>query len=303
MRREEILLEGGGYQAVLRRTGACLHRLRHSGRDLLLPGEGEEAPDYAGVVLAPWPNRVVDGRYAWEGERHLLDVNEPERGHALHGLVWSVPAEVSDVGPARVSFVHRLRNRPGYPFELDVTTRYSVGPDGLTCEIEARNVGGRSAPYGCGAHPYVRAASGCADDCLLELPGAEVLEVEGERLVPGEVVSVSGASYDFRRPRRLEDQRLDHAFTALDRGADGRVRVRLTCPGGHGVQLWADEAFDWLHVYTCDRPGQPWNRRGVALEPTTCPPGAFGSGRDLVALAPGERHRARWGLAAVAPTG
>jgi aldose 1-epimerase len=301
--RDEIVLEAGDYRAVLRRTGACLRGLRHRGRDLLMPGEGEETPDYAGVVLAPWPNRVIDGRYTFEGQEHVLEVDEPDRGHALHGLVASVPAEVSEVGAAHVAFAHRLRNRPGYPFEIDVTTRYSLGAFGLTCEIEARTVGGRRAPYGCGAHPYLRAAGGRTDDCVLEVPGAEVLEVEGERLLPGGVVPVAGTPYDFRRPRRLGEQQVDNAFTGLDRGADGRVRARLTDPEGHGVELWADEAFGWLHVYTCDRADTSWDRRGVALEPTTCPPGAFGSDRDLVVLAPGERHRATWGLAAAGGAG
>src|SRR4051812_7503826 len=42
---------------------------------------------FAGRVLAPWPNRVRDGRYAFDGDEHRLELSEPERGNALHGLV------------------------------------------------------------------------------------------------------------------------------------------------------------------------------------------------------------------------
>ena len=47
-------------------------------------------PAYRGALLAPWPNRVVDGRYTFDGEEQQLPLTEPERGHALHGLlVWA----------------------------------------------------------------------------------------------------------------------------------------------------------------------------------------------------------------------
>ena len=37
-------------------------------------------------------------------------------------------------------------------------------------------------------------------------------------------------------------------------------------------------------------------RTAVALEPMTCPPDAFRSGTDLVALEPGEEWQGAWGL-------
>jgi aldose 1-epimerase len=36
----------------------------------------------------------------------------------------------------------------------------------------------------------------------------------------------------------------------------------------------------------------------VAIEPMTCPPDAFRSGRDLIVLAPGQPWRASWGVRA-----
>lgn len=332
MTGEEVTIQADGYEAVVRRRGASLHRLRYDGRDLLLsaaePGDPDEPhdgapgdeeadpdraprpqggtlaqerpPDFAGSVLAPWPNRVVDGRYTFEGDRFSLEVNEPSRGHALHGLVWSMSAEVLDVGPAHVSLVHRLRSAPGYPFEVDVTTRYAVGPAGLSCEIGAVNVGGRRAPYGCGAHPYLRASTGRTDDLVLQLAAARRLELSGDRLVPQGLVPVAGTEYDFAGPRQVEGLSLDAAFTGLVRGDDGLARVRVTDPGGAGVEMWMDAAFRWLQVFTADEEGAWWFRRGLAVEPMTCPPDAFSSGIDLVALAPGEAHHAAWGVRAVA---
>ena len=47
----------------------------------------EVRPRFSGVLLAPWPNRVADGAYEFDGESHQLPLTEPERGNALHGLV------------------------------------------------------------------------------------------------------------------------------------------------------------------------------------------------------------------------
>jgi aldose 1-epimerase len=84
-------LRAGPYTAGVRAVGASLQRLRHDDRDLVLPfGDDELRPAFRGVVLAPWPNRVGDGRWTWRGDEHQLPLTEPRLGHALHGLVaWA----------------------------------------------------------------------------------------------------------------------------------------------------------------------------------------------------------------------
>ena len=51
-----------------------------------------------------------------------------------------------------------------------------------------------------------------------------------------------------------------------------------------GVSLSSD--VRWLQVYSAD----DIDRVGVAVEPMTCPPNAFNSGTDVVALEPGATH-------------
>jgi len=48
----------------------------------------------------------------------------------------------------------------------------------------------------------------------------------------------------------------------------------------------------WVQVYTAEHLG----RRGVAVEPMTCPPDAFNSGRDLVELEVGRSHSFSYSL-------
>jgi galactose mutarotase-like enzyme len=44
-----------------------------------------------GHVLAPWPNRLRDGRYRWDGEEHQTPLSEPETATAIHGHVVPEP--------------------------------------------------------------------------------------------------------------------------------------------------------------------------------------------------------------------
>ena len=62
------------------------------------------------------------------------------------------------------------------------------------------------------------------------------------------------------------------------------------------MTVWADEAFRWFQVFTSDTLPAPRLRAAVAIEPMTCPPDAFRSGRDVVVLEPDETWRGRWGI-------
>jgi aldose 1-epimerase len=77
----------------------------------------------------------------------------------------------------------------------------------------------------------------------------------------------------------------------------GMARARLYGPSHHGVECtWDPAVLPWVQVHTGDLPDSRETRRGLALEPMTCPPDAFRSGRDVVTLAPGESWQASWRL-------
>jgi aldose 1-epimerase len=42
-------------------------------------------------------------------------------------------------------------------------------------------------------------------------------------------------------------------------------------------------------------------RRSLAVEPMTCPPNAFRSGKDLIQLEPGQSFSSSWGIDPGAP--
>jgi aldose 1-epimerase len=290
-----IPLRHGPYAAEIASVGASLRSLTVDGRDLVVPfAEDELRPLYRGAVLVPWPNRVVDGRYAFDGAEQQLPITEPDRGHALHGLGCWTDYRVVARSPEAVTLEAEVVAQAGYPHPLRVEVEYRLSDDGLGTRVSTTNTGVDRAPYGASGHPYLVAGPGRVDDWTLELAADEVLEVDAERLIPTGLGAVEGGPFDFGAPRRIGDLFIDHAFTGLR-----AHRLRVLASDGHGAELRWDAVAPWVQVHTADRPEPAYHRAGLAAEPMTCPPDAFNSGTDLVVLEPGESHALTWTIAAV----
>ncbi|MEN2740584.1 aldose 1-epimerase family protein [Microbacterium sp. X-17] len=302
------ILRAGEYEATVASVGATLRSLTYHGRDLVVPfGAGEVRPAFRGATLAPWPNRIVDGRYTFDGAEHQTALTEPGRGHALHGLAAWLEFTVIDKGPDHVALAGYIEAQTGYPWRLRLETSYALGPDGLRQEVIVMNRSDVPAPFGTGTHPYVVAGPGRVDDWTLELPASEVLLVTEDRLIPTELAGVDTdpARFDFREARAIGAARIDHAFTGLARDADGRAAVRVTDATGAGVEVSWDASCPWLQIHTADRPaGDPGDRIGLAVEPMTCAPDAFNADRypfdtGLQVIPGGETASASWRISAL----
>lgn len=291
---EQFALTAGPYAATVTEAGATLRELAYVGRPLLAGFAADEVSDMArGQLLAPWPNRVAGGRYELDGEQRQLDVTEPATGCAIHGLVrwdrWTPVARAEDAA----ELAYRLFPRPGYPHVLDLEIRYDLHAErGLRVTTSVVNVGAAPAPWGAGQHPYLTSALPRLDACTLRVPAGTYLSTD-ERGIPVGEHPVEGTPYDFRTARPLDGLELDHPFGDLERDERGRAVAELGAPDG-AVTLWCDQAYRWLQVFT-GAPPRPYAT--LAVEPMSCPPNAFVTGRDLVLLEPGEGWSGRWGLA------
>lgn len=297
---EQFELRAGDYVATVTEVGAALRTFTHRGRPLVRSfAEDEIMPGYSGAVLAPWPNRVADGRYVHDGRTRQLPITEPERGTALHGLVVWVPWRPVSRTASRLELEYPLWPTPGYPFRLELRVAYELTEAGLTVRLAARNVGGGTAPYGCSLHPYLVAGEGRVDDWTLRLPARRVLDVDPERLLPTGERDVAGSAFDFRAGATIGGAEIDHAYGDVEFGDTGEAEALLLAADGHGVRMRWDRACPWVQVHTADRPEPHLHRTGLALEPMTCPPDAFNSGRDVVRLAPDATHDVAWTISAV----
>lgn len=296
---EQWVIGHGHHEAVITEVGATLRSYTVGGRHVV-QGFGPDEWCHAGrgQVLAPWPNRLGDGRYEWRGEPAQAPLDEPVLSNAIHGLVRWLPWQLEVLAQNVVVTRCALRPTPGYPWCLDLRVEYRLRRDGLVITATASNPGATAIPFGLGFHPYLTAGTQRVDTASLHLPGASRLVLDARALPTGDVQAVAGTELDFTQPRAIGPVRLDTAYCDLSRGADGLARATLADPeSGLGVELWVDDRYRYLMCYTADTVAEAALRRtAVAVEPMTCPPDALRSGRDLVVLEPGEEWQAEWGL-------
>lgn len=294
---EQWTIRHGDQEATIVEIGGGLRRYVVSGADVL-HGYAEDARADAGrgQVLMPWPNRIRDGRYSFRGTGQQLPLTEVDRHNAIHGLVRWAHWSLVDHSESSATVGYRLLPQPGWDGMLDLAITYALADDGLTVTPSATNIGPSAAPFGYGAHPYLTVGEQAVDDVTLTIPGATRLDVD-DRLLPEAREPATGA-FDFRRARRVGPAVLDTAYTDLS-VSDGRWAVRLSL-GARTTTLWAQaEAFGYVQVFTGDTlPEGKARMSGIAVEPMTCPAGAFTTGDSLVALEPGDTWSGTWGVTA-----
>jgi len=293
---EQYEISQGNLRAVVVEVGGGLRELT-CGDWHVLDGyrEDEMCSAARGHPLIPWPNRLRDGWYRWDGEEQQVALSEPSRHNALHGLVRWSRWEPAERARDRLVMSHRLHPQPGYPFLLDLRIEYRLAERGLTATFHAANPGVRALPLAVGVHPYVKLGAGPIDPDELTIPARTVLQTD-ERQIPTGSLPVEGTDFDFRTPRRIGGMRLDTAFADLERDSEGRATVVQT-RGERSVRLWQDERFTHVMAFTADTlPDPSQHRRSLGVEPMTCPPNSLQTGEGLIRLEPGEEWSASWGI-------
>lgn len=271
-----VVLIAGDYRAQIVSVGAGIAELTHQGRHLTVPHQPEAIPPaHLGKVLLPWPNRIVNGSYCWQGARYLLPLNDRDGNNAIHGLLAWQEWQVSDQSASRVTLKAFLPPSYGYPFALLSEATFQLNATtGLQVDIVSTNIGNTPAPYGVGAHPYITCDLAPLDQCWLTLPAKQIYCPATTQL------SDAGASaVNFLTPRRIGDTCIDLTFKAGT--SDWQVTL-----AGKGMTTWLRAHQPWLQIYT----GEKLHRAGLAVEPMSCPPDAFNTGTDLISLLPGASH-------------
>lgn len=269
---EPVLLELhlGELRLALRPDlGGCVAGLWHAGRPVLRstePGALTQARQAASYPLLPYSNRIADGRLPWQGRVHALRLNTPGSPHPLHGVglqrAWSVVKHTAS--EAQLALVHAPDE--DWPFAFEAVQRFTLGADGVRCELAATHRGPGTAPMGLGWHPF-----------FLRRPGSHLqAAVRGrwdmdERKLPTTHRPCAALDDD------IADLDLDHCFT----GWDGEARLR---DAAFDLRLRASTSH--LVVFT------PPQRDDYAVEPVSHANNAIHRSdplaHGLVALADGD---------------
>ena len=245
--------------------------------------------NFQGPKLIPYPNRIEDGRYTFEGKEYQFDHAKIGESNSIHGFLCRLPMLVKDQkcqsDRASITLVHSYDGSvKGYPFSFDVELVYQLDTtDGLTILTRIKNTGDSNLPFGDGWHPYFACADGVSE---LELEFNAKGKLEKNRLgIPTGKVDNHN---EFEVLKPLGSTQLDDCFQLRD------DHLLLRYPSkGLTLSFWQEMGagkYNYLQLYT------PEDRLSIAIEPMTCAPNAFNSGDGLIEIAPEETIELRHGV-------
>lgn len=246
---------------------------------------------HCGARLLPFPNRLHDGKFQFNGVEYQLPCNFPVQGHAIHGLVFSLPwrctlSQVKD-SSALLQLEVQWEGKAGvYPWAFRAVSSFILHAGGaVTIWSEVENLSSSPMPLGEGWHPYF-SLEGILDEWLLEMPQAHRLEVDDRGIPTGNLI----ADNTFAKAIPVGNRFLDGCFL-MPKG-DGRGEIMLRDPHNNlQFLLWQDtEHYRFVQFYS------PPHRKSLAIEPMSCPANAFNSGTNLIVLAPGQTQTLQWGF-------
>ena len=286
----------GTVEATITEVAAALRQLSVDGHALVQGFPRESTPPFGhGIVLAPWPNRVRDGRWVHEGKALQLDITEVERGNAIHGLLRNTPYRVVEKWDDSVTLGAAVVPQHGWPFHLWTTVQYALTGNGIRVTHMATNIGTHAAPIAFGTHPFLAVGEHPIEELTITARTVEHVIVD-DRLNPEGLEPVAGTRFDLSGGVAVKDAQFDDAWRVEPDG-DGIVRTVLSAPDGTETELWQGREWEWLQVFvTRIFPGESGQQTAIAVEPMTAPADALNSGIGLRWLQPGDSWSGSWGI-------
>lgn len=249
---------------------------------------------FKGAKLAPFPNRVKDGKYKFNGKDYQMPRNGDAKKNSIHGFLFNKPfdlishSESSTECNVEFEFTHNGKHE-GYPFPFRMNIVYALSEDGFECVTTVKNMGKEAMPFGDGWHPYFKTGT-LVDRLQLILPDCEELEVDGG-LIP------TGKKKPYTRFSDLETigkTEFDTPFAIKVRERDDTAYIQLYDPDRNfQITLWQEvgkNKYNYFQIYI------PQDRQSIAIEPMTCAPDAFNNGIGLIVLEPGESFTGTYGV-------
>ncbi|HJP90168.1 MAG TPA: hypothetical protein VJ850_14130 [Candidatus Limnocylindrales bacterium] len=259
-------------------AGGRLASIRVGSRELLVGRQGNEAQPmrWGCYLMAPWPGRLENGRFTWQGR--TIQLPRTHGRHAIHGLVWNRPWTIERSSGRSATLTCALPDE--WPMGGVVRHELTLTEHGLA--MDASVTAGAAMPAAVGWHPWFDRAG---DPVTLRLEAHEVLETR--RMIPTGARRPVTGNRDLRSGPVLGERRLDTAFASAPSPAilewpDLRLSVAFEPSPAPVV------------VYT------PWN--AVCVEPQTAPPNALAlpeaaaRAAGVTFLAPGETMAGRLAL-------
>ena len=250
--------------------GGVLKYVRHLGRDILRPADGNNSDPLLSSCYpcVPWFGRLYEPLPNLGNPFHVGLTNPScDPTYPIHGYgwvrSWSVSAQTNTALTCDL-FFHPQRE-DDFPYSFEASQSVELTEDGLTMTLSLNNNGDKAMPVGLALHPFFPKHP----TTLLKF------DAESFWTPPGDAssgINDTPPHFDFSAAKPLPPDGLDHSF--MERSSDITVMDEGLC-----IMIKTDAPH--LHVFA------PENADFFCLEPITQLPGAFGEH----SLQPNETHK------------
>jgi aldose 1-epimerase len=251
--------------------------------------------NYRGTLLFPFPNRLKNGLYTFNGKMFQFPINDCcNRNNAVHGFVaaksFTITKKSTTSNYAMIELSYKYNGEYGYyPFPFDIKIIYKLTRNSLEVTASVENTGNTDAPFGLGWHPYITTGT-TIDKCLFKLPKHHIL-LNDENMIPtGKVVE----PHSFLVSEPFEATSLDTGIELLEKNKENVItiidpikEIELTFNLGQYMG-----GFQYVQLYT------PPERQSIAIEPQTCAPDMFNNKKGMLVAKPGEKFNFTYKLSA-----
>ncbi|MDA5634884.1 aldose 1-epimerase [Agrobacterium sp. ST15.16.024] len=313
-----VTISGKGFSAEIAYEGATLlswrPRLAEGGGSdgdgenlvdgYLTPAEMQSQNGVRNGILAPFTNRIPNGRYDFGGEMHHIEPVLAHEALVFHGFARALPFALEQSFEENGAHVLIFRSEisptdfSGYPYRLAIEVEYRFAGHAVSIDIRGINHGDRPLPFAAGWHPYFRLPGiASIDDLLLTLPSRTAIETDDD-LIPLHDSRTGIIKRDDTRflYAPVAGHVLDVCFTDLIASENGLYETRIeNRHDGSSLTVWQERGH--MHVFTGDTLARD-RRKSIALEPVEMPTNAFNQPElaAAVTLQPGETRSFRFGV-------
>lgn len=212
-----------------------------------------EDHDFTGnFVLWPFPNRVKNREYVFNGQKYSLKSVTVPRGNfpLIHGLVrdeiWQAKSASGKI-TTWFKITPEFRYWNCFPWKSQLTLTYSLADRGVRIDYAVENFDQTELGFGFGLHPLFKNTQ------AIKIPARYVMEADHDLLPTGKLLPA-----DLNQLTSVAKLNLDHVFTGLT----GNQQINFN----NNLSLFIKTSPDFTHcvVYTGEK------ENFVCVESQTC---------------------------------
>ena len=266
--------------SILAHYGAALNSYQHKGKEFVFGYQDiteTETQKYKGVILAPFPNRIAQAKYSFDGSDFMLPINRPKEALALHGFLYNKSFEVLEHKSSTLVLQYNYAEPiDAYPFPFTLIVAYELLDSGLLkVKTVVRNTGNKTMPFGTGWHPYF-IINESIDNMQLSMPACQQMELENN--IPTEKL------VDFLQEEtilNLKECHFDDCFIFKQNKIEFQLigekhQLKISTKGPNN--------YPYFQIYT------PETRDSIAVEPMSCAPNVFNNKIGLLEIKAGQSY-------------